>query len=466
MPLVSRSWFREHVIITIAAGSIGGMVGTCLGLTWPSFYFLHEHAFIESMKSPMIFAGTISLFVLSAGILAFLIAYLIKDHLIIEHKLPFPMSRLVHNIVYIDKEKSSQAMMTQGIVASTAWNIFLLAQRMWLHPYALQLHMIPMLISIGFVAGRLSTVPLLVGMTSRKLVLYGLRNNFFVGYSDKEFIIRFCSGVLLALFLSRLVLLFKQRRHLLATSDFFTVFMRLYKRRFLRIFFVASIICSILLLHAWNVSWFSQIYVFIILLFLCYNAAYMVGVVGVIELGLFVWLIVLPLVDIYTVASTSVVAVAVFSMICIGLLIDLMFSCKLASLSQIAYSKIVRYQILGFVVAVICSGFIMWWYAHTLQLGSTSLMAQSAQGFDLMIQVGQYSHRVVLCGVLFGLVLRRVVSEPFTVIGSMLMSTSITFWLVLAGAFSYFIKKDEKYYPFWFGVYASHALWMMILAFV
>ncbi|MCX5924007.1 MAG: hypothetical protein NTZ68_01095 [Candidatus Dependentiae bacterium] len=466
MPLVSRSWFREHVIITIAAGSIGGMVGTCLGLTWPSFYFLHEDAFMQSMKSPMIFAGTISLFVLSAGAMAFLMAYTLKDHLIVEHKLPFPMSRLVHDIVYIDKEKSSQAMMKQGIVASTAWNIFLLVQRVWLHPYATQLHMAPMLISIGFVTGSMSAIPLLVGMVSRKVVLYGLRNNFFMQYSDKEFIIRFCSGILLVMFLFRLLALFKEHKHKIMSSDFFKLFIRLYKRVGFRLLFFLSIIGSVLLLHTWNVSWLAQIYLLSSLLFLSYSAAYMVGVVGVVELGLFIWLIVLPIADIYTVTSTSVVAVSVFSMVCIGIVVDLMFSCKLAALSNIAYSRLLRYQVLGFMVAAISSGFIIWWYAHSFQLGSNSLMAQSSEGFDWMIQHGKYNHRVVLCGMLFGLILRKVISEPFTVVGSMLMSVSITFWLVLAGAFSYFVKKDKKYYPFWFGVYASHALWMMILAFV
>ncbi|HSW76257.1 MAG TPA: hypothetical protein VLG50_04405 [Candidatus Saccharimonadales bacterium] len=466
MPLVPRSWFKEHVIVTIAAGSIGGMVGTALGLTWPSFYFLHEHAFAQSIKSPMIFAGTISLFVLTAGMLAFLIVYLFKDHLIVRKALPFPMSRLVHDIVYIDKEKSSQSMMTQGIIASTAWNIFLYAQRVWLHPYAMQLHMIPMLISIGFVAGEQSAIPLLIGMASRKLALYGLRNNFFLQYSDTEFIIRFCSGILIALFLARVGLLISERKQIRATSDFFVMLKRLYTNYYLRIFFIVAILGSLLFLHAWNISWVLLLYVFIFLLFLCYNAAYMVGVVGVIELGLFVWLIVLPLADIYTVASTSVVAVAVFCMICIGMVVDLMFSNKLAYLSNIAYSKIIKYQLLGFIVAVISSGLIMWWYTYSFKLGSLPLTAQSAQSFDLMIFTGQYKHRVVLSGMLFGFIIRKIVAEPFTVIGSMLMSTATTFWLVLAGAFSYFVKKDEKFYPFWFGVYASHALWIMILAFV
>jgi hypothetical protein len=97
MPLTSKDWFKKYVIVTIAAGSIGGMVGTCLGLTWPAFYFLHERVFELSMKSPLTFASNVSMFVFCAGLPAFVAAYFFKDYLIVHRKLPFPMSKLIHD---------------------------------------------------------------------------------------------------------------------------------------------------------------------------------------------------------------------------------------------------------------------------------------------------------------------------------------------------------------------------------
>lgn len=469
MPIVSKKWFRQHVIITIIAGSMGGMVGICLGLTWPTFYFLHQDAFMASMKSPILFAGSISLFVLCAGMLAFLIAYFLKDYMIVTRSMHFPMSRLVHDIVYVEKWSAGQLMMVYGLSVSSTWNLFLLLQRAWLYPYAIQLHMIPMLVSIGFVAGGGSSVYLATGMVLRKLSLYGFKNNFFVNYSDNEFMVRFCSGIFLSLLVSHVFLfLVKSRRGLyksILTSGFFALFFDLYKKKYLLALFALSILGAILLLHAWDNSWSSQLYVLAALVVACYYVSCVVGQIGAVELGVFVWLVILPFSYAAKVGSDGIVAIAVFSMLCIGLVVDLLFSYKLAQLSDISYRRVLKYQLLGFIVSLVTVGFIMWWNIYTFHLGSVELMAQSSKEFDLLVKVGTYSYEVVLLGFAFGLILRRFVQETIVVIGAMLMSATITFWLVFAGLFSYFIKNEKRYYPFWLGVYASHALWMICLAF-
>lgn len=470
MPLTSKNWFKKYVIVTIAAGSIGGMVGTCLGLTWPAFYFLHERAFELSIKSPLVFASSISLFIFCAGLPAFLTAYFFKNYLIVRRKLPFPMSKLIHDIVYIEDARSSQIMMAQGLLASSAWNVLLFAQRVFLQQYLLSLHMIPMLISIGFVAGRFSTVSLLIGMVSRRLSLYA-RNQYFISSPDKEFIVTFCSGVFLALIISQVVSYFMKNKgneyQAFTLSGFVSTVMRLCNSKYSFFMLVGCLVVPMMFLKAWSVSWMAQAYLFLVLLLISYYVCVIVAKIGVIDLSVFVWLILLPLSYLYSGNQlTSVVCVSVFSMLCIGLVVDLLFSYKLAELSNISYERILRYQILGFAVAMMSSGFIVWWYLHNFTLGSFDLLAQSAQEFNVMIQFGTYDHSVVIVGFVFGLIIRLIVPEPLVVVGAMLMPTSVTFWLVFAGAFSYFIKNSQRFYPFWFGVYASHALWMMILALI
>ncbi len=469
MPLTSKNWFKKYVVVTIAAGSMGGMVGMCLGLTWPSFYFLHQQTFSESMKSPVLFASGISVFVLCAGVLAFLMTYFFKDYLIVQRRLPFPMSKLIHDVVCINDARSSQVMMAQGIVASSAWNMFLWAQRVMLSPYVVMLHMIPMLVSIGFVAGRLSAVSLLIGMASRKCVLYGIRNQYFLTSSDKEFMVTFCSGIFVALISAQALLYLLRNKgrvyQAFTLSGFFERVAKLCQVRHTRLLLVAGIVLPMILLHVCNVSWLAQMYLFIVLLLVTYYVSVIVAKIGVVDLSVFVWVILLPLA--YFASDnqlTGVVSVMVFSMLCVGLVVDLLFSYKLAELSDIAYVRILRYQLLGFVVALVSSGFILWWYAHNFQLGSSELLAQSAQEFNVMIEFGTYDHRIVVLGFIFGLIMRLFVPEALVVVGSMLMTTSVTMWLVIAGAFSYLVKDRERFYPFWFGVYASHALWMMIWA--
>ena len=469
MPLTSKNWFKKYVIVTIAAGSMGGMVGMCLGLTWPAFYFLNQHSFNQSMKSPVLFASGVSMFVLCAGMLAFLATYFFKDYLIAQRHLPFPMSKLIHDVVYINDARASQFMMVQGIVASSAWNMFLWAQRVLLSPYLLMMHMIPMLFSIGFVAGRLSSVSLLIGMLVRKFALYGIRNQYFLASSDKEFVVTFCSGMFLALISAQAFLYFVYNKgrvyQAFTLSNFFESVARLFRVSHIRFLLVAAMVLPMVFLHTWHISWLAQGYLFLALLLVSYYVSVIVAKVGVIDLSVFVWVILLPLAYLASGNQlTGVIVVAVFSMLFVGLVVDLLFSYKLAELSRIAYKRILGYQMLGFFVAVTSSGFVIWWYAHNFQLGSVGLLAQSAQEFNVMIQFGTYDHRIVLLGFVFGLIMRLFVPEPLVVVGSILMETGVTIWLVLAGAISYMVKKRERFYPFWFGVYSSHALWMMIWA--
>jgi hypothetical protein len=330
--------------------------------------------------------------------------------------------------------------------------------------------MIPMLISIGFVAGRFSTVSLLIGIVSRKLSLYA-KNQYFISSPDKEFIVTFCSGVFLALIITQVLLyIFKNRGNeyqAFTLSGFFSSVVRRLNSKYKVILFVGGLFIPIVFLHAWSVSWMAQVYLLFALLAVAYYVCVIVAKIGVLDLSVFIWLILLPLSYLYSGNQlTSVVCVSVFSMLCIGLVVDLLFSYKLAELSNISYGRILRYQILGFLVAVISSGFIIWGYLNIFKLGSFDLLAESAQEFNVMIQFGTYDHSVVIVGFVFGLFLRLIVPEPLVVVGAMLMPTTVTFWLVLAGAFSYFINNCQRFYPFWFGVYASHALWMMIWALI
>lgn len=467
MQIVRQDWFKEHVVIGIAGGSLGGMVGTCLGLTWPSLYFLHGGKFLAWMHSPWRFAGMISALTIAAGSLAFIITHFLREHLIVEHKLKYPMSTLVHEIIYMDRKVRGFIMMANGLAVSSSWNIFTWIARLPLKAYLTYLHSIPVFLSIGFIAGHAIAIPLLVGMLSRIFVLMTLKEKFFYFEKQQTFILTFASGMLFALIFMSVCFFIRAMydrdgRRKIGESDFMNLVTRFVGDKVYRIALVLSIILCCVVFSWWNIPLMQQLYVLLAMFFLCNVVAMIVGEIGVLDIQSFVSFIILPLTYFSYVQSLPALIIVVFCTICLGVVIDLLFSYKIAHLAKIDHLKILKYQIFGFMVAACSVGFVLWWYISIFKLGSTNLLAQQALSQETFITFGNYNYHVLLLGFLYGVLLFLFCSEMLVVIGGFMMPIYMAFWLIFAGGLSYLVKDPRKYYSFWFGIYASHALWMFM----
>jgi len=466
LPFLPYNWFKRYVIIGIAAGSIGGMVGMCLGLTWPSLYFLHKDMFLLWMGTPWKFAGRVALLVFSAGSFAFLIAHFLRKHLIVEHKLRFPMSQLVHNIVFIDNRQSGFMMMLNGVVASSSWNIFTWIARGPLKVYLTQFHTIPVLLSIGFVAGQSITIPLFVGIVSRILSINIINDRFFMAVKQQEFILTFSAGMLLAVICMGILFFLKTlyNKQSLMQSHFVELMYRAYENYFYRVSFLGSVVLCCVALSVWEVSWIQQLYILLTLFALCNAVSMILGRVGVIDIQGFISFMILPFTYFFFAPSYSVLFVIAFATVCLGLVVDLLFSYKLAHLAKIPHMQMLLYQAIGFVTAASAVGFVLWWYINSFKLGSSYLLAQQALSQEIFITFSNYNYHILFLGFLVTWMLSFICADLLVVIGGFVMPVSMSFWLVLAGSLSYIINKREKYFPFCFGVYASHSVWMVARA--
>lgn len=466
LQFIRAEWFKKYVIISIAAGSVGGMVGMCLGLTWPSLYFLHEDMFLLWMKTPWKFAGRVALLVLSAGSFAFLIAHFVRKHLIVEHKLPFPMSRLVHDIVFADNKKHSFIMLLHGVVVSSSWNIFAWIARNSLRAYATEFQAIPVLLSIGFVAGQSITVPLFIGMVTRVSVLSLINDTYFPTVQHQEFILTFSAGMLLAVLAMGIMFLAKSiyAKESLLKSDFVLLVYRAIQNKFYVISFITSLIACAITLYVWDVSFVQQIYIFLTLFFLCNAVAMILGRVGVIDIQGFISFMILPFTYLFFASSYSVLFVIAFATVCLGLVVDLLFSYKLAHLAKIPHMTMLYYQVIGFVVAASSVGFILWWYIDSLKLGSSYLLAQQALSQELFITFSNYNYNILGLGFIITFMLYFICTDLLVIIGGFVMPVTMSFWFVLAGSVSYLIERRKIYFPFCFGIYAFHSVWMVVRA--
>ena len=462
IPFVSRKWFQHHAIITIASSSIGGMIGLALGRTLPSFYFLYKEQFLQWVDQPLLFIGTIVAVVICAGGLAFFIAYLIKDYLILDEKLPFPMSKVVYNIVSVDRYDQVHTMMWAGIGISSVWNIVIMGIKFVFHRSMATYHMMPMLLSIGFVAGDLNVVPMTIGLVNRT-ILFWLRDHYFATMHKKEFLVLFCLGMLSVQIVNTVAkIIFKHFMHV--TYALHGIKLHVITTRSV-VCFTTVLLPSSVVLYLFGITWLQQLFIIPLLFLIGFNIAKIIGQIGIVSIDGFLWCVLLVMMYFFTaLSSINFLFIAVFASICLCVVIDLSFSYKLASLASITYRRLLPYQLVGFVVAAIASGCIMWYYAQSFDVQSLHHFAPDARDLDAVINFGTFNYKVFVCGIVSGLIMIATGQRLLVVIGSTFISAVESLLLIVAGIFAHFMPKRERYFPLCFGMYAAHVIWMIVWA--
>lgn len=464
MPFFDARWFKKHAVITIATSSVGGMVGTCLGLSFPSFYFLHKHLFLQWIAQPWMLLLIICSFVICAGAFAFMVAYLIKDIILARPTSRFPMVHLVHNVIFVETQKMAQVLMVIGIGFASMWNIFIAMTHAVVSVFLAQINAIPMLMSVGFVTGIVIAPAMLLGLFTRICIIDILQQNIVTTASTQMFLITFASGMLIAWFLVFLYKMcnFQKIKHVLSIR----VLMQAVSWQAKYGYMVGIFAIAMLLLSLWGVSSLAQWYVMAVLILLSWYVGLIIAEVGAIEVDNYVWFILLPLIYFSSISSLAIIAIAVFTTLCLGLVVDAVFSYKLAQLANIQFSTVFRYQILACLIAAFSAAIFFFIYSKYFDLASLSVFFAKVRELDDIIQFGQFDYRVVVCGMAYGLLIRVVTTELLVVIGSVVMTPALSCWLIISGAIAHFVRNREQYYPLWFGVYAGHSLCLMIKAFL
>nr|MBP9765354.1 hypothetical protein [Candidatus Babeliales bacterium] len=294
MPLFSTEWLRKYAVVIICAGSIGGMVGTCLGLSFPSFYFLHPKTFEIWISSPYIYVYVLSGFILAAAAYAFLISYVMRRYYIDKASYDFPMSQLVHDVIVVRRQQDTRILMFFGIVFSTLFNVFVTLGRFALQAYTVQVHMAPLVVSLGFMIGKEVAYPILLGLFTRVVTMHVVHQYVPVLSTDRAFLVTFCSGMLLFWFVQMVwshIVGVKWSR-VVRTSWWSYI-------PWQRWFLVLSLFVAMFLLWfftMWHVPYIEQLYVVVIVLMLAMYMVKMVANVGIIEIDSYVWFLILPLV--------------------------------------------------------------------------------------------------------------------------------------------------------------------------
>jgi hypothetical protein len=328
-----------------------------------------------------------------------------------------------------------------------------------------------MLWAIGFVTGHVIAVPLLVGALSKIFVINPINSSFFATTSSMEFILAFCSGMVLAGALSGLIstpqTLWKAVKKILEKNGTeqpaFDHFWR--SPRFV-VESAALFISISAFLTYFQFSFIAQIYLVVFTFVCAYQIATIAGKIGLAQLGRFATFVMVPALFIFSTTTIQTVFIATFVELAGGVLTDILFNRKMAYLGSFSDRTMRRYQYLGVLVSALSVGIIFWLLINHFGLGSPALFAQRAQARQLLINVTSFNYYILAIGFVFGYLLKFIHVNPMLVLGGLLMPLNISIGLIAGGLCTMLVKDKEEWYPFWSGVFAANSIWMIIKAVV
>lgn len=483
---LTASTNSSRMLLAVVGGSLGGIMATAFGFSFPTLYFLNKSLFTQwVVNSPFSFIACVAAIGLAAGGLGLWVASLSARPLLEEQKLAFPVGVLVYKIMSALDNKIKLRQLLAGFAATavycgiqaTAWMQRFIPTTLTLTPActvgwftvpAVQMNMgiMPLLWSIGFIAGSMITIPLLIGTLSKIFIVEYVHHTYFAKLSMTDFLFAFCSGMVLVGAISSLISMPGQlvtfvKKTFIEKSDaaagnvlpsfFITVPLLL---------FIMSVLCY------FKFSILSQAYLIFFAIICAYQIAVIAGKIGLAQLGRFATFVMVPGLVLFGFNAVQVTVLATFIEVCGGVTTEGLFGRKAGLLAGVDKKSIARYQVLGLVACSITVGVMFWFLVTHFQLGSEQLFAERAQGRALLVNAATFNYYVLACGAVFGFILKFLKCNPMLVLGGLLMPLPLTIGLVLGGLSSLLVGKDADYEPLCSGMFVANSLCMIFQAFL
>lgn len=460
-----RSLFKEekiskNMIAVITSSSLSGMIGMCLGLSLPSFFFIKQKTFKVLLKNPWEFSVVVGLFVIAASLYAFLLGYILHHYFLVESNRKFPMSRLVYDVLYNEKPSRVRFFTLVGVVVSFVINQMIKLSSFLSFGKLVHFNMYPLLASIGFITGERVAVPALIGLVTRVITFRLIHIYIPSQMTDRSLVITFCIGMILAWFLLNMNTLFlKKTDGYWKTHNFL---LRTFKQRWFLLWLLVVVIVNALLLSYWELSVFFVLPILMMLMLLALYSIDILSVLGVVDIATYILFVIFGMIYFIPTSFMTMIAVSVMATLCLGIVVDLMFSYKLAALARVDYKFVTKYQLIGVATSVICSGIFFWLMSSVFSLQPYSELAHKTYQIEEIFKFSEYNPHILLLGVMYGFILKYLRGDLLAIVGGVLIQPEVSAILVVSGAFANMIKNREKIYPVFLGIYAGHMLWLLL----
>ncbi len=475
---------KEQAILAINAGSMGGIIGTAIGFTFPTLYFLNKTQFAHLLAHPSLFIGLLVALIVSAGFFGFYCAHHMRHEFLEKQELAFPIGQLVYRIINAQQQKNKTKHLLVG--TATGFSYALLQAKLFfgkaLIPAKIVLwnetkfwkltipalrfgmDLMPMFLSIGFIAGHLMTVPLLIGAASKILLVDPLNLFLFASVSPMDFTFAFCSGIVLSSAFTGVKRTIKQ------LCVVVPAWCNSKKKELSGAGFLKQVTFEKVVLGGVLISFFTwckfalpaQLYLAAATVLCAYQIAQIAGKIGLALLGRFATFVVVPGMLLFGFNALQITIVSAFVELCGGVAAETLFGLKTAQMGNVDTKKVYWYQLFGIVCSAIATALVFYFLFTRFEIGSSQLFAYRAQARALLVQATSFNYYVLGCGVAFGLFLKEIKANPVLVLGGLLMPLSLSLSLIAGGALAYVTKEKERYEPLCSGIYAANALAMFI----
>ncbi len=502
----------QALVLVTVAGSVGGIIATGLGFSFPAIYFLSGDLFSEWMCNPALFAGIVSGLVFVAGLYGFFLANLFEYQIIEKDKLPFPISIMIHEMVVAGAQVQKAYQLVGGFLATLIF-CFLQDGLFWIKgvlPKSFQLlapvtfagvripafvfDVWPMVWAIGFITGHMIAVPLAVGACAQVFILGPLNTWFFAALSPLESTFAFCSGMILlglvesAIKVSSMMMqgcrwcsnwlsgLWHSDSKLSVWGFFKADNKEVDRQQFFgRSFEQLLLCCSVFVfLYCVGLSFLQIVYLLASTALFSYQMVVIGAKWGIVPLGRFATFIMLPVFFLFSFDGVQAIFVATFFEIAGGLSYDVLCGRVIGRRSDVDQASIKYYQYMGLLVSGLIIGLVFWLLIKSCVLGSAELCGYKAQSRSLLVNVVLHGNGfdiyMLSFGFLFSFLLTRLKLNPTLVLGGLLMPLNLSIGLIFGGllaeVLTFFVKDRRKVEPFFSGVFTANSLWMLLKALI
>ncbi len=471
---------NEILGYSTAASAIGGSVATACGFAFPTLYFLKPDLFAVILSNPVHFVSIIALLVFCAGGLGMFIAHLCAPAFLADTTMAFPIGQMTYSLMSVGNNihKAYELMAGLGTVlfvnAIQFFTTILPEKIILLKKHAIGYFVLPsvvlrsdwvlMLLAIGFVTGHVIAIPLAIGVLIKFFAADPLHQTFFCTLTVEDFFFAFCSGIVLqSTFMSMVELpsylynfFKKNRKSAIAFDGVRLGYLQL-------AVLITFLVITMLFLWSINFSFISQFYLLLFTALCTYQIAVIGGKTGLAPIGRFATWVMVPFLMLFGFDALQITVVATFVEISGMVVVDTLFGRKMAQLAGLDSKKMALYQIGGLILSALTVGIIFWLLISHFGLGATSpLIAQRCQARALLINAGSFNYIVMLLGVACGFGLKFVKINSTLVLGGLLLPIDFSLLLIIGGLSTYVVKDREAYTPYWSGVFAASALFMLL----
>lgn len=476
----------EHMLVyTTIMASVGGILATAFGFTFPTFYFLDASLFNQWLQSPLYFclaSGSVSLL---AGWYGLWIANLLESNIIANTQLPFPIAQLIYKMIMVQRQIKKAFQLALGFVTTLLCCVLqdglytmqaVLPKTILLcwqtniscvSIPAIYFDLWPMLWAIGFVTGQAIVMPLLIGTISRIVIAQPLQQLFFPCMQSLDFVLAFCSGMVLSGVISSFMpkkIDYSLKKPSFNLSLYSAHYYELLAQVNRSLYYEGALIsvCAMVLLSYFGFSFIAQCYLFVATALCAYQIIIIAGKIGLAQLGRFATFVLVPALCLFNINALQATIISMFVEISTGVAVDILCGRKIVALARADARSARRYQYLGLLIGSIVIGIVSWLLIHQFGLGSSELFAQRAQARALLIHAKQFDYQALFVGLVYGLVLKQFSLNPMLVLGGLLMPLNLSIGLVTGGLMTLLTQDAQEYFPFWSGVFAANSVWMLV----